>query len=281
MKFGANTLIWTDAFGLEHLPLLDEVKQRGFDGIEVARFDFDGFPAPMIGRAIEALGLGTTFCSALTGNLSLASEDAEIRKQAFDFIASGVFTAAQLGAKTFVGPYCTPVGQLVGRRRTSDEWKRVVEGLQRVGEVLDLHGVDLAIEPLNRFEAYFLNTAEDAVRLCEDVGHPRIGVLFDTFHANIEEKDLGRAILTLGHHIKHVHTCENDRGIPGTGHIEWPCVFAALKQVGYDGWVVIESFGFAIEAIAAAACIWRDIAPTPEEIAWEGVKFLKKAAAAA
>jgi D-psicose/D-tagatose/L-ribulose 3-epimerase len=141
--------------------------------------------------------------------------------------------------------------------------------------------VDLAIEPLNRFEAYFLNTAEDAARLCEEVGHPRVGVLFDTFHANIEEKDLGAAIVRLGRHIKHVHACENDRGIPGTGHVEWNCVFPALKQIGYDGWVVIESFGFAIEAIAAAACIWRDIAPTPESIAWEGVKFLKRAAAAA
>jgi D-psicose/D-tagatose/L-ribulose 3-epimerase len=145
--------------------------------------------------------------------------------------------------------------------------------------VLDIEEVDLAIEPLNRFEAYFLNTTEDAARLCEEVGHPRVGVLFDTFHANIEEKDLGAAIIGLGRHIKHVHACENDRGIPGTGHVEWNCVFPALKRIGYDGWIVIESFGFAIEAIAAAACIWRDIAPSPEVIAWEGVKFLRRAAA--
>lgn len=281
MKFGANSLIWTDAFDLKHLPLLDDVKGHGFDGIEIARFSFSDFPAAMIGRAAEAVGLETIFCSALIGDLSLISDDPAIRKRASDFISQGIYTAAQLGARTFVGPYCAPVGLLVGRRRNDDEWKRAVEGLQRLGEVLDLHEIDLAIEPLNRFETYFLNTAEDAARLCDEVGHPRIGVLFDTFHANIEEKNLGEAIVRLGGHIKHVHTCENDRGIPGSGHVEWNCVFPALKQIGYDGWAVIESFGFAIKDIAAAACIWRDIAPSPEVIAWEGVKFLRRAAGAA
>ncbi len=279
MKFGVNTLIWTDAFDLHHLPLLAAVKEHGFDGIEVARFSFPDFPAGMIARGAEALGLETIFCSALTGNLSLISEDAAVREKAFEFIAQGVYTAKQVGAKTFVGPYCAPVGLLAGRRRNSDEWKRAVEGLQRLGEVLDLHEVDIALEPLNRFETYFLNTAEDAVRLCEAVGHPRVGVLFDTFHANIEEKDLGAAVAALGGHLKHVHACENDRGIPGTGHIEWSCLFGALRRIGYDGWVVIESFGFAIKDIAAAACIWRDIAPTPETIAWEGLPFLKRMAA--
>jgi len=116
----------------------------------------------------------------------------------------------------------------------------------------------------------------DAVALCDAIGHPNVGILFDTFHANIEEKDVAAAYRLVGRHLKHVHTCENDRGIPGTGHLDWPGVFQALRDVHYDGWLTIESFGFALGELSAAASIWRDIAPSPESIAFEGVKFLKR-----
>jgi len=168
---------------------------------------------------------------------------------------------------------------LPGRRRTADEWKWAVECYQSLGPVLAQHGVTIAVEPLNRFETYFLNTAEDAAKFCDEIGHPNVGVLFDTFHANIEEKDIAQGYRTVGRHLKHVHTCENDRGIPGTGHVEWKSVFQALKDLKYGGWLTIESFGFSLGELSAAASIWRDIAPTPDSIAYEGVKFLKKSAA--
>src|SRR4029077_4642821 len=145
-----------------------------------------------------------------------------------------------------------------------------------LGDTLISHGVTLAVEPLNRFETYFLNTAADAVKFCDEIDHPNVGVLFDTFHANIEEKDIAQGYRTVGRHLKHVHTCENDRGIPGTGHVEWKSVFQALRDVHYDGWLTIESFGFALGALSTAAAIWRDIEKTPESIAFEGIKFLKK-----
>jgi D-psicose/D-tagatose/L-ribulose 3-epimerase len=280
MKFGVNTLLWTAGFDRSHLDLLPKVKAAGFDGIEIARFDFAGFPAAEIRKQADANGLECLFCSALTGELSLVSDDADIRRRAVSFVRDGVQVAAELGAKTMAGPYCAPVGQLLGRRRTEDEWKRAVEGLRSLGDTLAACDVTLAVEPLNRFETYFLNTAADAALLCDEVGHPSIGVLFDTFHANIEEKTVTDAVRTLGRHVKHVHTCENDRGIPGSGHVAWGELFPALGAIGYDGWLVIESFGFAIKEIAAAACIWRDLAPSPEAIAFDGVKFLKRSAAA-
>ena len=156
-----------------------------------------------------------------------------------------------------------------------------MECYQSLGPVLARHGVTIAIEPLNRFETYFLNTAADAVALCDQINHPNVGILFDTFHANIEEKNIGQAYRTVGRHLKHVHTCENDRGIPGSGHVEWQEVFQALRDIRYDGWLTIESFGFSLGELSAAASIWRDIAPTPESIAFEGVKFLKQNMAAA
>jgi D-psicose/D-tagatose/L-ribulose 3-epimerase len=275
MKYGINTLLWTAAFDGSHLGLLPQLREKSFDGVEIARFDFSNFPAADIRRACEREGLKTILCSALIGELSLVSPDGDVRRRAREFLLAGIQTAAEIGADTFVGPFCSAVGYHTGQRRTDEEWKNAVDGFRSITPVLDEYGVTLAIEPLNRFETYFLNLTEDAVRLCEEVGHDRVGILFDTFHANIEEKSIGRALERAGRLLRHVHACENDRGIPGSGHVEWADVFATLDRIGYDRWMVIESFGSRIPEIAKAACIWRDLAPSSEAIAFEGLAFLK------
>lgn len=272
MKYGVNTLLWTAAFDARHLDLLPRIKEWGFDGVEIARFEFADFPAVRIRRAVESNGLECIFCSALTGERSLASGEGSAR----GFLEDAIRCAADVGASLLVGPFCSPIGYLPGRRRTDDEWKRVVDELRALGPVLDECGVTLAIEPLNRFETFFLNTAADARALCDAVDHPRIGILFDTFHANIEEKSIAAGLRSAGPRLKHVHACENDRGIPGSGHVAWSEMRDGLREIGYDGWVVIESFGFAIPEIAAAACIWRDLAGSPEEIAAEGLSHLRQ-----
>jgi D-psicose/D-tagatose/L-ribulose 3-epimerase len=155
------------------------------------------------------------------------------------------------------------------------EWARAVECYRSLGDTLQAHGITIAVEPLNRFETYFLNTADDAVKLAGAINHPNVGVLFDTFHANIEEKDVAAGLRTVAPHLKHLHACENDRGIPGSGHTDWAGVFRAIRDLRYDGWVTIESFGFTLGDLSAAASIWRDLAPTAESIAFDGVKFLK------
>ena len=276
MKFGVNTFIWSESFDRSQLPLLPRLKAAGFDGVEVPLFQPAEFATEVIARGLAENGLECTICSVLTGGLSMISEDAAVRKQTRVHMEDCVKTAAEVGAKIIAGPLYSPVGYLPGRRRTADEWKWAVDCYQSLGPVLTQYGVTIAIEPLNRFETYFLNIADDAVALCDQIGHPNVGVLFDTFHANIEEKDIASAYRKVGRHLKHVHTCENDRGIPGSGHVEWKSVFQALRDIHYDGWLTIESFGFALPMISAAAAIWRDIERTPESIAFEGVKFLKK-----
>lgn len=276
MKFGVNTFLWTAAFDASHLGLLSTIQRAGFDGVEIARLHFDDFPAAPIRRAIEDDGLGCTVCSALTGDLSLITEDAPARSKTLDFLHRAIEATSALGAAVLAGPFCSPVGFLPGRRRTGDEWKRAADGLRELGPALDAANVTLAVEPLNRFETFFLNTAADGRALCEEIGHPRIGLLFDTFHANIEEKSISAALAACGPRLKHVHSCENDRGAPGSGHIEWDEVFAGIGELGYDEWLVIESFGSRIPDLAAATCIWRDLAATPEELASDGLKFLKR-----
>ena len=276
MKYGVNTFIWTESFTEANLPLLPRIKEAGFDGIEVFMFDLAQFETSTIRRGLLENGLECTICAIVGPDFSLISDDAVVRARARAHLEAAVKTSAEVGAKVIAGPLYSPVGYLCGRRRTTDEWKRCVECYQAIGPVLEQYGVTVAIEPLNRFETYFLNTAADAVKLCDEINHPNVGILFDTFHANIEEKDIGQAYRTVGRHLKHVHTCENDRGTPGSGHVEWTSVFSALLDIGYDGWLTIESFGFALPNISGAAAIWRDLAPTPDDIAFEGVKFLKQ-----
>ncbi len=276
MKFGINTFIWSLTYDDAVEQVLPLIRENGFDGIEVAVFRAAELPAQRIRRATEAQGLECNTCSVLVDGMSLISDDVNVRRKTIQHLKDLIAATASVNARILAGPLYCPVGFLPGRRRTSDEWKWAVEGFQSLGDTLTQHHVTLAIEPLNRFETFFLNIAADAARLAEEIDHPNIGILFDTFHANIEEKDIAAGYRTIGKHLKHVHTCENDRGIPGSGHVEWSSVFHALGDLQYDGWLTIESFGFAIGELSAAAAIWRDIETTPASIAFEGIRFLKE-----
>ncbi len=278
VKFGVNTFLWTENFGSKDFGLLSTIRAHGFDGVEVTLIHPRQFEASGIRRALAEHSLGCTICSVFPSELSLIAEDASTRTRAREHLKQCVELAAEAGAELIAGPLYSPVGYLPGRRRTKEEWKWAVEGYQELGPVLESYSVDLCIEPLNRFETYFLNTTADAVALCSEVNHSSIGILWDTFHSNIEEKNLADALRLASPHLKHVHTSENDRGIPGTGHIDWCGVFSVLKELNYRRWLTIESFGFALGDLCSAASIWRDLASTPEQIAWEGLEFLRTAA---
>ena len=280
MKFGVNLYIWTANFTAADLPLFPRIRATGFDGVEVPMYKGRDFALDALRKGLAETGMECTICSVLVDGLSLIADDSAIRAKAVEQLRENIATTAEAGAKIIAGPLYAPLGQLPGRRRTSDEWKHGVECWQQLGPWLSQHGVSAAIEPLNRFETYFLNTAADAARFCDEVGHSNVGILFDTFHANIEEKNIADGYRSVARHLKHVHTCENDRGTPGSGHIEWEPVFAALREINYDGWLTIESFGSNITEIAAAAAIWRDLAVTPEAVAFDGIGFLKRMAQA-
>jgi D-psicose/D-tagatose/L-ribulose 3-epimerase len=272
---GINTMVWTGKFTAADTGLIDKIAQMGFDNVEFGIFDFSGVPVAEIRGALEANGLKTTVASALPGDLSLLCDDAAVRARTVDWIARAVEVISGFGARALVGPFYSPVGYLPGTRRTETEWKHCVDGLRSAAEKIKGSGVRIAVEPLNRFETYFLNLHSDALQLVNEVNRPEIGVLYDTFHANIEEKDLLDALIPLAPKLYHVHLCENDRGVPGTGHIPFQPVIHALHEIGYSGAAVVESFASNIPEIARAAAIWRDFAQSPDAFARETLNRLR------
>jgi D-psicose/D-tagatose/L-ribulose 3-epimerase len=274
MKFGVNTLIWSIAFEPSLVPFA-KLKQAAVDGIEVPCFDPVTFDAAAVRQSCDDWGMAATMCSICPADASPISASTADRSRARDHWSRVFECAVEVQAGVLAGPSFSPVGYLPGRRRTSEEWQHAVEFHAFLGERADDAGIDLAIEPINRFETYFLNTAADAVRLCEEVDHPQIGILLDTFHSNIEDKDVAQAYRDCGKHLKHVHTCENDRGTPGSGHVPWREIFTALRDIGYNGWLTIESFNASSPELAAATAIWRDLAASNDDIATDGIPFLR------
>ena len=275
MRFGMNLLLWSAGFPREALPLLEKVKGIGFDGVELPVFDIDAVDVPATRQALKDNGLGVTVCMIVQEDQNLIADDPATRQRGVDHLKRAIDLTAELGAEVMAGPMYSPVGRLVGRGRTDQEWQWCVEAYRQLGPHAQGAGVRMALECLNRFETYFLNIAEDVVRLADEVGSPNVGLHYDTFHANIEERDPVGAISASGPRLFHVHASENDRGPVGAGHVDWENTFKALRAIGYDGWVTVESFVPAIKELAAAAAIWRALAPSGDALAQQSLRFLR------
>ncbi|MBK8020120.1 MAG: sugar phosphate isomerase/epimerase [Chloroflexi bacterium] len=279
MRFGVNTWVWTSPLTIEELRVLaPKVRGMGFDWIELpieGVNDFDPAEASVI---IQANGLGVSTCAAMGPDRDLVHEDAAIRENGAAYIRACIDITAGVGGTNLVGPIYSAVGRVW--QQSPDERARdidtLVAGLKPLCAYAADRGVVLGIEPLNRFETSFINTAAQVVEVVDRVDNPSCRIMLDTFHMNIEEKSLGDAIRTAGKRMVHLHACENDRGAPGSGNVTWDAVAKAVKDVGFDGPVVIESFTNKVKTIARAAAIWRAFEPSQDALAQNGVAFLKR-----
>jgi D-psicose/D-tagatose/L-ribulose 3-epimerase len=279
MQFGANTFIWASPFSTaQHLALVDHVARLGFDVIEVAfedpaLIDLDA----LAGRAAD-VGLGVLVCGAYGPGRNLVSADPAERAATAAYVRTLIDAAARLGSPVVGGPAYgavgkTPAADPAARQRERD---LAAAELRPLAAYAGQRGVRLALEPLNRFETDLINVVDQGLALVEAVGSPYLGLHLDTFHMHLEERDSAAAIRRAGDRLFHFHACENDRGTPGRGQVAWAAVAAALADVGYDGPVVIESFTPEVKSIARAVCIWREIAASQDEIAAEGLAFLRE-----
>jgi D-psicose/D-tagatose/L-ribulose 3-epimerase len=281
MKTGMNLLLWTTHVTSEHFPIFARLKKTGFDGVEIPLFQGDAAHYKAIRKELDNLGLGCTTVTLVTPEANPISPDTGLRKAAVDRLKWAIDMNVTLGSDLMAGPYHSPLGIFSGSGPTPDEKKRAADVLRQVAELAQKANVRLAIEYLNRFECYFLTTAADARTLVKQVDHPSFRSMYDTFHANIEEKNITQTILNFADSFIHVHISENDRGTPGTGHVHWDETFQALRKVGYDGWLTIEAFGRALPDLAAATRVWRDLFPRAEEVYEQGLKFMTQKWAAA
>ena len=279
MKIGVNTWVWTSPFSTKDFHLIPKVKQMGFDVLEVALDDASIIDAKLLRKMTEDNGLSVTVCGAFGPTRDISHEDPAIRKNSADYMRESIRFAETVGGRVFAGPVYSAVGKtrLIPDEQKKREWAWCVENLRELGKAATDAGVTIAVEPLNRFETDMINLTEQAVSLVRDVDSPAYKIHIDTFHANIEEKSIPDTIRKLGKGmLGHFHACENDRGIPGTGHQDWNGIRDALREVEYDGVAVIEFFTPGAVEIAKAASIWRPLAPTQDELARQGARFLRE-----
>ncbi len=275
MKIGINMLLWGTTITEEHVPIMEQLKEIGYGGVEFPVFAFDNANYKKMRKHLDDLKLESTIVTCVPPDANPISPDAKIRKAGLQHMKNAIDTAEILGAKIVAGPFTAPLGT-IGRPRTDGEWKFGVETMQKAAEYAQKKKITLTLEPLNRFETYFINTLDDAVKFAREVKNPRFKVMYDTFHGNIEEKNISDALRKAKSKIGHIHISENDRGIPGDGHIDFKEVFDFLKEANYKGWVMIEAFGDAFPEIAAATCIWRPLYKSRDELSKKGYEFIKK-----
>ena len=278
MKFGVNTWVWTAPLTTDELQsLAPRVASMGFDIIEIPLEDLGDLDHRRGGEIAREQGLGVTCCAAMGPDRDLIHPDEPVRANGMAYLKGAIDACEALGAANLVGPLYSAVGRTW--QQSAEERARdldvLVPALAELAAYAADHGVRLGLEPLNRFETSFINLASQALEVAERVGHPGLGIMLDTFHMNIEEKHFDEAIRTAGAHLYQLHACGSDRGAPGSGTVKWDEVRAGLTAIGYDGPVVIESFTSKVKSISRAAAIWRNLAPTQDELAEQGLAFLK------
>ncbi len=275
-KIGASSFIWVSPFSTERLEQLSHAKNIGFDIYEIAVENPETIDIVQVRDEAQRVGIDVTICGAFGESRDISSDVPEYRENGIAYIKTLIDMAQAVGSPYVAGPMYAAVGRT--RLATADEKKRqtalAVENMKIVADYAAKKNVQLAIEPLNRFETDFMNTVEQGLEFLQMVDNPYAGFLLDTFHMNVEETSLPAAIRMAKGKIFDFHSCSNNRGTPGEDHFDWQAIRQALIDVDYTGPVVIESFTPEIKEIAKAVSLWRPLASSPDALAINGYRFL-------
>jgi D-psicose/D-tagatose/L-ribulose 3-epimerase len=278
VTFGVNTQVWFGGFSTKNFDVVEKAARLGFQFLEISYGEMvPPFDPRELKKRIDDAGLGIGLCGYLMPDRDITSTEGKVVENGLAYFTGAAKTAETLGARIFCGPLYAELfrGRWLSAADRAAEWERGVAGLKKAGAICADRGLTLALEPINRFETDFLNTAHNAVRLVQEVGSRNVKIHLDTFHMNIEEKNIGKAITEAGSHLAHFHCCGNDRGAPGSEHVPWREVAEALKTIDYRGVVSIEGFNPADSGLANGGKIWRPVAPNQDSVASEGLAFLR------
>ena len=282
MKIGMCMFLWTTNIDPSHKALLADIRETGFDGVEIPVFEGTPEDFAATGRMLDDLGLERTAVAA-SGDpaLSLISANETERTAGIEHMKWVLDCCEALGADQVCGPLHSTLGHFSGEGPTAGELDRSLASQSAIAEHAERRGVTVCLEALNRFECYLFNTMDALASHIRAIDHPNIRAMYDTFHANIEEADPIGALTRNIDTIHHIHISENDRGVPGRGNIPWDETFAAIRSCGYDGWLTIESFGRGLPDLAAATKVWRDFAESPEAVYRDGFGHIRNSMARA
>ncbi|RWM30380.1 sugar phosphate isomerase/epimerase [Mesorhizobium sp.] len=276
MKIGMCMFLWTTSVSKKHEALLKDIKATGFDGVEIPVFAGAPDDYRRLGEMLDRIGLERTAVSAMGDPaMNLISPDANARKAGIEYMKWAIDCSAALGADTLSGPLHSTLGAFSGGGPTAAEKKRSAASQRAIGDHAGKKGVTIGLEALNRFECYLVNTMDDLSEHIDAIDRPHIKAMYDTFHANIEEADPIGAYTRNRRNVVHIHISENDRGVPGRGHVPWKETFSAIRKSGYDDWLTIESFGRSLKDLAAATKVWRDFAESPEAVYRDGYRHIR------
>ncbi len=275
IRFGVHSFIWKQEFFGPENYIFEQAQAWGFDGVEISTHYFQDIDPQTLKRYRDDYQIDVTLCTSMPTGLSLTSEDPDCWQKSVQYVLDAIAFAQACDITQLSGPLIHPVSYLTGKPLQPEETPRMYQALTQIADALSKTKIKLAIEPLNRFQGYALNTVAQGLELLNHIGSPQLGLLLDLFHMNIEEKDVVKAFLAAGDKCFHVHACACDRGTPGTDTMAWPELFRALDTLNFDGWIVIESFNREDQALATAARVWRPLAESSERIARDGLQFLQ------
>ena len=279
VSFGVSTWLWTSPFTTASIEkLFPKIAKMGFDIVEIAVEDPSQIDIEAVKNGLGLYGLKANVCGAFGPTRDLTSDDIAVHKNCLSYIESCMNMCVELGTTFFAGPMYSAVGKarMVSAEQRKKEWDLAVKNLRIVCDMAALRGLQIALEPLNRFESDLINTAGDVLRLINDINHPAACAMLDGFHMSIEEKDAEQAIITAGEKLIHLQVSENYRGTPGTGQTPWDAYKKGLEAINYKGAITIESFTTDNKELAGAVCFWHPMADTQDEFAIDGLQFLKK-----
>jgi D-psicose/D-tagatose/L-ribulose 3-epimerase len=274
MKLGIHAYAWCSEWSNDTLGLIDRVKAMGLDFIEIPLLVLEKFDAVAVKNRLAAAGLGACTSTVLLGGTDITNADGKVRKKGVEYLKRCVDATAGIGASNFSGVIYSQHVKQAERRPTEDEWKYSADSLREAADHAAERGVNMGIEPVNRYETYLVNTCEQAVRLKNMIGRDNVKIHLDTYHMNIEEKSFYDATKLAGAHLMHYHLCENDRGIPGTGLVNWDDIFRALGEMNYKGYAALESFVDVTDNMNT--WVWRSLAPSGDALLKEGVAFIRE-----
>ena len=274
MKYSVHAGLWMARWTDEITPILKTVADLGYDGVEVSLLGMSDEKAAALGKSVREFGLEVTCSDGLSKEKDITSEDPAIREAGIEYLKWAIRTTSLIGSRGLAGVLYAPWG-VYDPQNKEQRAERSAAAFAAVEDELEVHDVTLGLEAINRFETDLVNTSAEAVAMAKASGSKRVGVLLDTFHLNIEEKDISAAITSAADSLVHFHVSDNDRGVPGSGHVPWDSVKSALQKIQYDSWIVAEMFVIAGNPASRDLNIWRNIEPEATTAAEQALSFMR------